>query len=266
MSWQMGMNRALEFIEKNLNGTIELSSIARCANSSVWEFQRLFALLTNIPVGEYIRRRRLALAAQALQSGNYKVVDIALEYGYDSPAAFSRAFKKEFGITPSAARSEQGLPICPKITSEYIMKEWLKRMSKFSERGYVVRENGPVYFTMDMEKTLEWFQNILGWYGDIASRREDGKAEYGCVFDYPEEVAISQITPFRGFHLFAGEPIKGVAGFMVVDGLDALHSYVKEQGWEQISEISDQPWGARECQVTTIDGCILRFFETNGTK
>jgi len=134
-------------------------------------------------------------------------------------------------------------------------------MSKFSERGYVVRENGAIYFTANMDETIKWFEHTLGWYGDVVARNEDGSGNYGCVFDYPDEVAIAHLTPFRGFHLFPGESSKGVAGFLMVDNIDAFHSYVVRQGWSQISEITAQPWGAKECQVTTIDGCILRFFE-----
>lgn len=49
----------------------------------------------------------------------------------------------------------------------------------------------------------------------------------------------------------------------MVEGLDSLHALVKKNGWEQISEIYEQPWGSKECSITTIDGSILRFFETN---
>jgi AraC family transcriptional regulator len=134
-------------------------------------------------------------------------------------------------------------------------------MSKFSERGYVVRENGPVYFTKDMAKTVKWFEDVLGWFGDVAGRDEKGKPVYGCVFDYPGEVAVAHLTPFRGFHLFAGEPVKGVVGFLMIEGLDTFHKFVKDNGWKQISDIELQSWGARECRVTTPDGCVLRFFE-----
>lgn len=265
MHWQVGINRALAYIEDNLDGTVEIAAAAKQAGCSTGEFQRLFSLLTEAPVGEYIRRRRLSLAAQALQNSREKVIDIALRHGYDSPAAFSRAFRQEFGVSPSEAQGGPPLPVYPRITAEYIVKEWLSKMSKFIERGYVVRENGPVYFTPDMARTLEWFERVLGWYGDIAGRDADGKPEYGCVFDYPDEVAVTHLTPFRGFHLFRGEAVSGVVGFLMVDNLDALHRYVTAQGWEQISGIEEAPWGARECRVTTVDGCVLRFFETTGS-
>lgn len=112
-----------------------------------------------------------------------------------------------------------------------------------------------------MEKTVAWFKDVLGWFGGVVARDEAGKAIYGCVFDYPDEVAIAKVTPFRGFHLFSGEPHKGVIGFILVKGLDALHALVKGKGWTQISDIVSSNWGARECTVTTPDGCLLRFFE-----
>ena len=135
-------------------------------------------------------------------------------------------------------------------------------MQSYSERGYYVRENAPVYFTPDLEKTCAWFREVLGWYGDIAGRSSDGAAQYGCVFDYPGELIVAGLSPFRGIHLFRGEATKGVVGFIMVQGLKKFRQFVLENSWQQISEIEPQPWGANECRVTTIDGCILRFFET----
>jgi AraC family transcriptional regulator len=262
LDWQIRMNHAIDYIEDNLTEEIDLILVAKLVGCSTWEFQRIFSFLAHVSLGEYIRQRRLTLAAHDIQASNDKIIDIAMRYGYDSPAAFSRAFSQLHRTTPSSARNG-GAPVkaYPRLTFEFIEKEWCGKMSKFSERGYTVKENGPVYFTKDMDKTLEWFQSVLGWYGDIVARDDSGKGRYGCVFDYPHEVAIAHITPFRGFHLFSGEPTKGVAGFLMVQGIDSLHKLVKENGWEQISDITSQPWGARECSVTTSDGCILRFFE-----
>ena len=263
MDWQNGMDRAMDYIENNLTADIDLAVAAKHLGCSSWEFQRLFSFLAHISLGEYVRRRRLTLAAEDMQKGEEKVIDVALKYGYESPAAFTRAFSQLHGVTPSSARSE-GVPVkaCPRITFKYSENGWSEKMSKFSERGYVVRENGPVYFTQDMDATLQWFQDVLGWYGDVVARDSAGKGVYGCVFDYPGEVAVAHLTPFRGFHLFPGEPAKGVAGFLMVEGLDALHRIVKAAGWTQITDIQPQAWGARECSITTPDGCVLRFFET----
>ena len=269
MDWQTKMNCALDYIEKNLTGDIKLETAAKLVGCSVWEFQRLFSFVAHTSLGEYIRNRKLDLASRDIQTSEEKIVDIALTYGYDSPAAFSRAFGRRYGVSPSSARGS-GVTLTPfsKITFHNNIEErvdYMKvknDMQSYSERGYYVKENAPVYFTPDMEKTCTWFRDVLGWYGDIASRSNDGTAEYGCVFDYPGELIVSGLTPFRGIHLFRGESSKGVVGFMMIQGLDKFRKFVLDNGWNQITEIEPQPWGARECSVTTIDGSILRFFET----
>lgn len=263
MDWQKGMNQALDYIEDNITEEIQMKALAGFVGCSTWEFQRIFSFLTHVPLSEYIRQRRLTLAARDIQEKALKIIDVALNYGYESPAAFSRAFSKLFGIAPSSVRDTNiDLNAYPRITFESIEKERLLKMSRFSERGYVVRENGPVYFTKDMDKTVKWFEDTLGWYGDVVARDNDGNGVYGCVFDYPGEVAVAHLTPFRGFHLFPGEPAEGVTGFMMVEGIDALQKYVKDRGWKHISNIEQQPWGARECDIITVDGSTLRFFES----
>lgn len=268
MDWQTGMNSAIEYIESNLTEEIDIQKASRLVGCSVWEFERFFSFLTHISLGEYIRNRRLSCAVCDIRKSDSRILDIALKYGYESHAAFTRAFTKLYGITPTSVRSEDmELTPYPRIDFQKIISERMEEMNKYSQRGYVVRENGPVYFTKDMDKTLEWFENVLGWYGDVAARNQEGQGEYGCVFDYPGEVAVTHIVPFRGFHLFSGEPVKGVVGFLMIEGLEAFHSLVRKNGWEQITDIYTQPWGARECSVTTVDGCILRFFESeNQTK
>ena len=262
------MNQVLDYIEETLTDEIKLEKAAKFAGCSVWEFQRLFSFVTHTSLGEYIRGRKLASAAKDIQAGDEKITDIALRYGYDSPAAFSRAFGRQYGISPSAARATGvSLKPYPKVTFQNVNEErsdYMKEkndMQAYSERGYYVKENAPVYFTPDMEKTCEWFREILGWYGDIAGRSSDGTAEYGCVFDYPGELIVSGLTPFRGIHMFRGEALKGVVGFIMVQGLEKFRDFVLKNGWKQITEIEPQPWGADECSITTIDGCILRFFE-----
>jgi len=269
MDWQTKMNRAINYIEENLEGEISLDVAARIAECSMWEFQRMFSFVAYTTIGDYIRGRRLSLAAQDLQTSDTKIIDIALKYDYESPAAFSRAFSRLFGISPSSARDEGVIiKLYPKITFQTNTEgrddfmETKNNMQAYSERGYYVEENAPVYFTSDMDKTCTWFRDVLGWYGDIASRDADGAAEYGCVFDYPGELMVSRLMPFRGIHLFKGESSKGVVGFIMISGLEKFRQLVLSNGWEQISEVEVKTWGAKECRVTTVDGCILRFFET----
>lgn len=107
MEWLERMNRAIDYIEANLTEEIELSEAARMAYCSSYQFQRMFSFITDVTLAEYIRRRRLTLAALELQHrGVAKVIDVALKYGYESPVSFARAFYALHGITPAMARQE----------------------------------------------------------------------------------------------------------------------------------------------------------------
>lgn len=88
MNWLDRMNNAMEYIDTHLSDEIDLNEIAKIAFCSSYHFQRMFSFVTNVTLAEYIRRRRLTLAAFELQQGKTKVIDTALKYGYESPEAF----------------------------------------------------------------------------------------------------------------------------------------------------------------------------------
>jgi AraC family transcriptional regulator len=104
MEWSERMNSAVDYIEENLTGEMDLSQAAGRACCSSFYFQRIFLAVTDLTPVEYIRRRRLTLAAGELSSSQTRVIDIALKYGYDSPEAFARAFRNLHGVTPAEAR------------------------------------------------------------------------------------------------------------------------------------------------------------------
>jgi AraC family transcriptional regulator len=110
MEWLERMQNALDHIENNLEGTLEITEVAKVAYSSSFHFQRLFYMITGMTVADYIRKRRLTLAAQELSCSDHRVLDVALKYGYDSPESFTKAFKKVHGISPTAAR-KPGVPL-----------------------------------------------------------------------------------------------------------------------------------------------------------
>lgn len=117
MDWLDRMNNAMEYVETHLSETIDYEQVARIASCSTYNFQRMFSFITNVPLAEYIRRRRLTLAAFELQSSGIKVIDVAFKYGYESPEAFSRAFKKMHGVMPMSARDKGvSLKAYPRLT------------------------------------------------------------------------------------------------------------------------------------------------------
>lgn len=92
MEWLERMTAALDYIEKNITNEIMYDQVAKIACCSMHQFGRIFSYVVGISLSEYIRRRRLTLAALDLQGGNKRIIDIAMKYGYDSPDAFTRAF------------------------------------------------------------------------------------------------------------------------------------------------------------------------------
>ena len=106
MNYLDQLNEALQYIEKNLDSQIDYEELASITGYSVVYFQRIFSLLTDSTLAEYIRRRRMTLAARDLRESNERILDIALRYGYESADAFSRAFQQLHGINPSAARKD----------------------------------------------------------------------------------------------------------------------------------------------------------------
>ncbi|SCC60867.1 AraC family transcriptional regulator [Bacillus mycoides] len=99
------MNAAMQYIEDNLTHEIDFKEVAKIALCSEYHFKRMFSFLAGISLSEYIRCRRLTLAAFELKDSNAKVIDVAIKYGYNSPDSFTRAFQNLHGITPSEARS-----------------------------------------------------------------------------------------------------------------------------------------------------------------
>jgi len=104
MEWVRSLNLGLEYIERHLNESIVCNDIAQHTYYSNFHFQRTFSLLTGMTVSEYIRNRRLSLAAQDLLQNGIKVLDVALQYGYDSPESFSKAFQRFHGVLPSQVK------------------------------------------------------------------------------------------------------------------------------------------------------------------
>lgn len=255
------LQRAVDYIEANLCQEVSIEEAAASAYMSPFYFQRMFSLLLDVTVGDYIRNRRLALAGDALRTAGERVIDIALRYGYETPEGFSRAFARFHGMSPSAARAGKGaLRAYPKLSVPTLSKGD-NAMKNLKDRGYAVMENGPVYYTRNMDGTVKWFEDTLGWFGGIDARDADGAGTYGCLLPFPGELVHMKLATFNGIHMFRGAPSDRLVAFIPVDSIEGLRNKVASSGWDKIGGIADEPWGARSCDVTTIDGSIMRFFE-----
>ncbi|GLR08588.1 MDR efflux pump AcrAB transcriptional activator RobA [Mixta theicola] len=94
----------LVWLESHLDQPLSLDNVAAKAGYSKWHLQRMFKEVTSHAIGAYIRARRLSKAAVALRLTSRPILDIALQYRFDSQQTFTRAFKKQFNQTPAYYR------------------------------------------------------------------------------------------------------------------------------------------------------------------
>mgnify|MGYP001057594912 FL=1 len=106
MEWIERLNEAMGYIEEHLADGIDMDKLGKIACCSSYHFQRMFTYMAGVPLSEYIRRRKMSLAAVDLQGKDRKIIDVAAKYGYSSPTAFNRAFQSVHGIAPSAVKNE----------------------------------------------------------------------------------------------------------------------------------------------------------------
>ena len=109
------VQRGIDYIEANLHQKLVLSSVSQAAGLSHFHFQRIFRAVTGESLAQYTKARRLSVALRQLQDRNQRIVDVALDAGYQTHESFTRAFKAHFGVTPSAYRNHPiTLPVVPK--------------------------------------------------------------------------------------------------------------------------------------------------------
>lgn len=104
MEWTSCLRSAISYMEAHLYEEITIEDIARHVNLSAVYLQKGFKVMTGYSLAEYIRNRRLYLAALEWISGKEKVIDLALRYGYDTPESFTKAFSRFHGCSPMQLR------------------------------------------------------------------------------------------------------------------------------------------------------------------
>jgi len=115
MDFLTRITEAVNYIEDNLDGEINEAVLAKIICCSMHQFGRVFSYVCDMSLAEYIRRRRMTLAAADLQNGD-KVIDVALKYGYNSPDSFAKTFFALHGITPREASKGAAVNYYPRIS------------------------------------------------------------------------------------------------------------------------------------------------------
>ena len=104
-------NETMKYIEETLTGSIDVRKIALLSGYSYPLFSRMFSIMVDYPLSEYIRFRKLSCAAIDLRETDEKIIEIAFKYGYESQDSFSLAFKKFHGHTPKEVRKGSAFQI-----------------------------------------------------------------------------------------------------------------------------------------------------------
>lgn len=231
MDWIDRLNEAVRYIEDNLTGEIEYEKLGQIACCSAYHFQRMFNYIAGVPLSEYIRRRKMSLAAVDIQGGEAKIIDVAAKYGYASPTAFNRAFQSVHGVSPSAVRGE-GVPIksFPPITIKVTVKG-------VEEMNYRI-------------ETRKAFR-IVGKSFPLSREIERNFAEVPQMW----QVAVEDGTIEKIVSLMNGEP-RGVLGVSVcTDG----------EEWRYYIAVSSASVTDAALEEYVVPGCTWAVFPGSGT-
>ena len=201
MNYYERIQKSIDYIESNLDTAIDLNIAAREAFMSQSNFYRLFFALVGHSVKEYIRLRRISLAADELINNKYKLIDLAVKYGFDSRDSFTRAFKRITGFLPSEYRKQrylysfEGVDILDKyyeIQDMSLLKDYpdikvLKKLEPFKVAYYRTYSKTP---ENDAFKVLTEWANRTGLIKEETKYRVFG-------FDTPDSKHGDEVYGFE---------------------------------------------------------------------
>ena len=226
------VERALWFIESHFARDITLDEISDAACVSRYHMSRVFAVSTGISIMRYLRARRLSVAATALANGAPDILSVALDVGYGSHEAFTRAFREQFGMTPESMRAQGHLNNLQVTEAMKMGESLLKELEARFEKGRVLLISGigSRYHCGRTESIAAQWQgfvphigNIPGQlggnaYGVMCNFDEDGNFDYICGVEVKD---FSQVFPdwTRG-----RVPAQDYAVFMHRDHISTIRS------------------------------------------
>lgn len=137
MNYKMDMKRCQDYIEAHICEELTPRRLAELLGYSFYHFCHVFRICNNMPIGEYLRKRRLQKAVEALGDGTY-ITDIALDFGFDTPSGFSKAFRREFGMSAREYRRRMGKQIFDEKKGEMVVKVVITKKDDFKAVGYSI--------------------------------------------------------------------------------------------------------------------------------
>jgi len=253
LNYNKTVEETLKYIQKNITENLTLEEISSNAGYSQYHFLRLFSKEIGLNPMEYVRSQKLSYAAKDLFDGK-KIIDIAIKYGYETASGFSKAFKKEFGYTPTKYVSHMMLletKEINKIDRSLIMDYKIVEKKGFKVVGYGIETN---IYNDNFTKEVAAFWNeydINGWeeklynklnppkHGEvgISSSDESGKLNYvlGVIVSDYEKVEKDMITievPPAKYAVFTTNPVD----YSRANGKEGKKEFVKaiRSAWQYI--------------------------------
>jgi AraC family transcriptional regulator len=218
------LERAVGYIEANLDAAFDLSAVAREAGMSSFHFSRVFRSVTGAPASEYARKRRLTRAADRLIGGSEAIVDIALSSGFESQEAFTRAFGRWYGVSPARFRRRampymlKDTPPLTRLALESLSSGEVSMEARFEER------DDSAFIGVACENSASRIGIPKAWVGFLRRMREvvgpASRATYG-VYDYDYAAPAGSIGEDFPFRYLAGVEVEGGGASRAPEGMES---------------------------------------------
>lgn len=175
------LNELIAYIEQNLDQDISYSKLSKILGFNEYTTQIIFSSLCNISISDYIRKRRLSEAGFYLSTTNMKIIDIAMQYQYENPTSFSRAFEKFHGIKPSQVKvSPEKLKLFPLLHFDETLTEENKKF-EYS----IIEQDELVLYGKKMDIVCQewWTESIPEFFTTMYEKYSPtyGDIDYGMI-------------------------------------------------------------------------------------
>lgn len=252
------MDKAIWYIESHYREPVSLEEVAEHCHVSHYHLTRAFATATGYSLMRFVRARRLSEAARQLTNGATDILALAIDSGYNSHEAFTRAFREQFGVTPEAVRAQghtNNVDLVEPMRMKPTLLENMQPPRYETRPTFLVAGLGEHYASPAHAAIPSLWQKFGPYLGHIAGQKD--KTAYGVIynadstgnFDYIASVEVSdfnQLPPeFTRFRV----PEQKYAVFALQDHISAIHSAWGTVWNKWIPELKLQPSGGAELEL-----------------
>ena len=242
------MNEVLDYIEAHLDGEIDEKELEKITGTSIYHFRRVFSFLSGMPLGEYIRNRKLSNATFDLQHEGMSVTEAAFKYGYESTDGFSRAFREWSGISPSEVKKENMLKAFPRLSFQLTVQGGMDMDYKIEKKEAFkivgVKKRIPIQFEGESQEIMKLAESItlaqgeaMHSFKDMEPKRvvnasfnfDDARMEEKGGLDHMIGVLTTQEDNFEGF-----EVVEVPGSTWAMFSSEGEHPKVMQETWGKI--------------------------------